>query len=474
MDHLFRENDLDHQLRERQKRIASKIAAIPEDQFLVSSDREIVEHLLPQLHVEPVMLQLDARTMNQAETQVDVSGDGMRFFGEPYRRGPFHIPGTRVDIDIPYTGEDWIFRYRTNPWGTVLPRGEARRGNLRISISLPHDTPQEKFKETYDREIRLIGGFVNNARKQVTAYNDSLESLVREAIAHRRSRLANHAGIADLLDIPLTAKDGAPPIKPVRIEIRRPPALPVPPKNGLRPEPGTPDETYERILHFIRHQGRTFETTPGTYALHDEEGLRDIMRGQLNGHFQGAATGEAFRGKGKTDICIEADNRAAFVGECKLWTGPASLTGALDQLLGYLTWRDSKASVIMFNRGSKNFSKIPPTIPDAIRGHKLFIRDLTCEEVAEWRVLVRNEEDEGRRVTVHVFLFNLYRGSSDRYAQGGSALNRVSPGQCPKSPRPAPPPCASRQPSNSCIPSPCRDRHRLAPPTPEFAHLEHC
>ncbi len=408
MDYLFRENDLDHQLRKRQDRIPSQIGAIPEDQFLVSSDREIVEHLHPQLRVEPVVLQLDARTMNQAETKVDVSGDSMRGFFDLDRDGPFYVPGTRVDIDIPYTGEDWIFRYRTNPFGLQLPRAEVGRGNLRISISLPHDTPQEKFKETYDREIRLIGGYVDNARKQIEAHNDRLESLIHEAIAARRSRLSKHAGIADLLDIPLAAKDGAPPIKPVRIETRRPPALPRPPKTGLAPEPGITDENYEHILHFIRHQGRTFETTPGTYALHDEEGLRNIMLAQLNGQFQGAAKGEAFRGKGKTDICIETDNRAAFVGECKLWTGPAGLTGALDQLLRYLTWRDSKASVILFNTRNRNFSRIAPTIPDSIRCHNLFVRDLPCKEAGEWRVLMRSEEDEGRRVTVHVFLFDLY------------------------------------------------------------------
>ena len=88
---------------------------------------------------------------------------------------------------------------------------------------------------------------------------------------------------------------------------------------------------------------------------------------------------------------------------------PASLTGALDQLLGYLTWRDSKASVLVFNTRNKNFSKILPAVPDAIRGHSLFFRDLPCEETGEWRVLMRSEEDEGRRVTVHVFLFDLYQ-----------------------------------------------------------------
>ena len=132
------------------------------------------------------------------------------------------------------------------------------------------------------------------------------------------------------------------------MEIRRPPALPQVPKSGLAPEPGITDETYGHILQFIRHQGRTFERTPSTYAVHGEEDLRNIILAQLNGHFHGDAVGEAFRRKGKTDICIEQDNRAAFVGECKLWTGAAGLTAAMDQLLGYLTWRDSKAALIMF------------------------------------------------------------------------------------------------------------------------------
>ena len=208
-DYLFAEPDLDDQLRERQRQVAAKVDAIPEGQFLISSDQDVVEHVLPQLVVEPIILQLDARTMSKAETKVDVSGDPMRIFS-PGRRGPFLIPGTRVDIDIPYTGEDWIFRYRTNPWSSVFPRAEVKRGSLRISISLPHDAEPERFKENYDRELRFIGEYVDRARTQVAAYNESLETLVRHAVAHRRTRLGKHAGIADLLDVPLAAKRGAP------------------------------------------------------------------------------------------------------------------------------------------------------------------------------------------------------------------------------------------------------------------------
>lgn len=132
----------------------SSIDAIPEDRFLVSSDQEIVDHLTPQLLVAPITLKLAASTMSQTETRIHVSGYRMRTPGDPYPHSPYSIPGTRVDIDIPYTGEDWIFRYRTNPhrlYETL--RGEARQGNLRISISLPHDAAPGKFKEAYEHDI---------------------------------------------------------------------------------------------------------------------------------------------------------------------------------------------------------------------------------------------------------------------------------------------------------------------------------
>ena len=412
-DLLFFDGDLDSQLRTRQERVSSSVDSIPEEQFLISNDQEIVEHTLRKFEVKPLELMLDAKSMSQVETQVDVSGNPMRVFRQEHT-GPVYIPGTRIDVNIPFSGEEWIFRCKTNPWSTVFPRAEVNQKSLKISISLPHDDAKEKFKEIYERELRLIQEYVERSYNQVMAYNQSLPQLVMQAVSSRRERLNNHAGIATLLDIPVTARTNVPSVTPVQVDVRRPTQLPVPPKSGLKPEPGIDNSTYEHILHFIRHQGRTFERTPDTYALHNEEGLRNIILAQLNGHFEGDAMGEVFRGKGKTDICIEQGNRAAFIGECKLWAGPSSCTNALDQLLGYLTWRDSKASLIIFNSKNKNFSKILETLPDAVRNHHLFIRELPCEETGEWRVLMHTKEDVGRRVTVHIFIFDLYQGAETR------------------------------------------------------------
>lgn len=169
-----------------------------------------------------------------------------------------------------------------------------------------------------------------------------------------------------MLDIPLQSKLDAPAFEPIRVAPRSLPMLPVAPKTGLKPEPGITTEIYEKILNVIRHEARTYETAPTTFAKHDEEELRDIILAHLNGHLEGKAAGEVFRRTGKTDICIQQENRAAFVGECKVWKGAGQVPSALDQLLGYLTWRDSKAAFVMFNKTVNDFSSILESFPQTI------------------------------------------------------------------------------------------------------------
>lgn len=197
-------------------------------------------------------------------------------------------------------------------------------------------------------------------------------------------------------------------MEPVKIARKLVRPLPPPPKSGYKPEPGITDEDYSHILSVIRHEGRTFETTPKTFSVHDEEALRDILLAHLNGHYQGDATGEAFRRSGKTDIRIEDNNRAAFVAECKVWKGQKELAQAIDQLLGYLTWRDCKAAIVIFNKHNAKFSGVLEAIPGAFAGHGLYKHRVDINQAGEWEFDMASREDEGRRVRVHVFAFNLF------------------------------------------------------------------
>jgi hypothetical protein len=84
------------------------------------------------------------------------------------------------------------------------------------------------------------------------------------------------------------------------------------------------------------------------------------------------------------------------------------LLDALTQLLGYVTWRDCKAALVLFNKDVAGFSRVQGTIDASLRAHPKFLRSMNAGRAGEWRFVFQSPEDAGREVTVHVFAFNLY------------------------------------------------------------------
>jgi hypothetical protein len=137
-----------------------------------------------------------------------------------------------------------------------------------------------------------------------------------------------------------------------------------------------------------------------------EEDLRQQFLVQLNGQYEGQATGETFNYQGKTDILIRVNGKNIFIAECKFWKGEKALTGAIDQLLRYTSWRDTKIALLVFNRG-KNFSDILGKIPEIIKAHPNFKRQLTYNVETGSRFVFRSVDDPSRELTLTVLAFNL-------------------------------------------------------------------
>lgn len=376
---------------------------IPKDQFMVSSESELAEYVLSQLTLDPLTLHTEKAVMDQSETRMDVHD-----WGEV-----INVPGTQIVIDIPVTGTEMLWRFQPstftmNPPVAELSRARGGQQVLQVKIQKRQHSNPEEFQAEYQRTIEQIEQYVGWINNDVAGFNRQLPDYISRAITARRERLEKHEGLSRVLDIPMKARDGTPPVEPIRVTRKIVKPLPVPPASGFQPEPGISDDVYEDILKMVRHEGRSFETTPRTFAKFDEEALRDIVIAHLNGHFEGGATGETFRKSGKTDIRVEDKDRNAFVGECKIWRGAKQIGEALDQLLGYLTWRDCKASLIVFNTQVAGFSALLDKLPDAVSSHPLMIQEYGEQGAGEWRYQFRSHEDEARKVTVHVLIFNLF------------------------------------------------------------------
>jgi hypothetical protein len=178
---------------------------------------------------------------------------------------------------------------------------------------------------------------------------------------------------------------------------------------GRRPDPPEPMlamEEYEHILSVISNMVHVMERSPKAFATMDEEALRQHFLVQLNGQYEGQATGETFNFEGKTDILIRTEGRNVFVAECKFWRGPESLREATEQILRYTSWRDTKTAILLFNR-TKNLSTVLAKTPETIRTHPQLVREIAIAGETRFRFVLHHRDDRHRELILTILVFEI-------------------------------------------------------------------
>lgn len=411
-DYLFADFDLADSLRAKQSCIQEQVDSIGKDQFLATPYEDLIDYVVTHNTIEPITIYEDRIVASEpVECQVDVSGDPRRYIRDTSRT--CYIAGHEISIEIPFTGDHDLLRAKTSTWSSVFPTGQISQGRDGIGIIVivfrqPHDADPNQIKSLFDSNLKIIKDYLNWSKSQVVAFNQSLHNLVKQAVDFRREKLKKQNSLCDVLGIPLKQKNGVPSFEPIKVNKKITKPLPPPPKEGYKAEPGITDADYGIIIKLIRHSGTSFEKTPKTFSVHDEEELRDIILSHLNAVYEGEAKGETFNKSGKTDILISEEGRSAFIAECKIWRGQKSFSEAIDQLLSYLTWRDCKTALVVFNKNNKNFSQILESVDSTVSAHPNFISKVSQADENEWLYKMRAKDDESRPVRMNVMFFNLY------------------------------------------------------------------
>lgn len=149
-----------------------------------------------------------------------------------------------------------------------------------------------------------------------------------------------------------------------------------------------------------------FERLPSTYAGKEEEHLRDHILLILEPNFEGSATGETFNKAGKTDILLRHEGKNVFIAELKFWHGKKAYLDTISQLLSYLTWRDSKAAVVVFVK-NKEFSSVLETVKKITLEHDNCLGFVSEQEEGWFHYSFHINEDRNREVKLSVMLFHL-------------------------------------------------------------------
>lgn len=174
----------------------------------------------------------------------------------------------------------------------------------------------------------------------------------------------------------------------------------------FKPEPTWSIEMYEQALKIMQDMALVMERSPGAFKAMDEEALRQHFLVQLNGQFEGKATGETFNMAGKTDILLREGDRNVFIAECKFWKGPKAFGDAIDQLLGYATWRDGKAAILVFNRGVET-STVLAGIDSVTKAHSNFKRSADWPHESGFRYVLHCNDDKNRELILTVLVFHV-------------------------------------------------------------------
>ncbi len=362
---LFSGPWLREHLDSERERSRGAVDAINPDLLLDRTDEENVVALLEALRVEPVVLRWeDCYSSGVHEVKVDVQHDWR--YGGSQQGHPIMVDASSVTVHVPFSGDAELLRRTPSHFSSTSPHAIIDVGEIRWTLTQPGLT-QEQTGSAFEAFKRAVQQAEQYSHADVEAHKNSLEDLLRQHVSARRARLLQQRQLASTLPFPIRPSGAAAtyslPVRRTKIHLTTPrPATP------FQPEPALEDALYEDVLGRIVAWGNAIERTPNSVGALDEEGLRDQLLVALNLAYEGQAAGEVFNRCGKTDVTLRHGDKNAFIAECKIWRGAVSVSRAVDQLLEYLVWRDSKAALILFIK-SGTPSEIAAKADAAVRAH---------------------------------------------------------------------------------------------------------
>jgi hypothetical protein len=323
-------------------------------------------------------------------------------------------PGSvRVIFAVPFDGQEGLFNLRPSQHRLASFSAVVRERDLLFTVTLANAS-KDRIESALAEQLSMYEVELTQLRKDVEPFNEQLHSRIADLVASRREQLLQARDVLSSLRFPVRKRADA--VIPVPVKRRlQVGSRGAPHSPGFAPEPEVSARDYEDILASTRSMGLVMERAPGTFSGLKEEGIRDFFLALLNFGFRGDAMGEVFNGEGKTDILIRVEEQNVFIAECKVWGGEARFKDkAIDQLLRYIGWRDTKTAILLFVH-QRSVSGVVAKADAVVRAHECFVwvapgsvGDLERRYVMHW------PGDEQRELVLALQVFAVPRSPSRR------------------------------------------------------------
>ena len=388
------------------------------DEKIVNCDvDEWTEYLTEKYRVEPISFYVDYATRSIQKTQIK-RNNPWGHFGDVYGDPQFYmVDGCNIDYKVPFSGDDVLLKCTPSTYimtsfeifGFQKP-SNTNYGFITIRLSYTNqemkgfgDNLEEKVNSDFRNQFSSFEKMSGYANDDIRSYNENLTSNVQQLLNKRREKADVFFSFSKALKIPLNLNSSSPNLTPIPLKKPHRANLNEPKPHAQEQQFYIDDSDFENIIKIIHLCGTALEESAKTFNQFNEEALRDYIKGMLSSHYENTVTGETFRRVGKTDIQIQREDKAAFIAECKVWHGIKLFSDAIEQLFCYATWKDTKLSLIIFNKENKNFAGVQQQIQSWLKEN--------CKSCKQWNSniwdCVKYREDTGRDVRLAVALYDI-------------------------------------------------------------------
>lgn len=256
---FYRKGDM-HALLQHQNEVVSKaVRALDPDVVLSTPVQDLVEQLYEKHRVEPVMLELDARRSSGAkDISIPIEGSGRTI----------EMDGTRVEMLIPYTGDDILLDIRPSTSSTNPPRFDVRGKNIVAAYEGRAPLDPEQVKAVINALIASIEQHLGWQRADIDPWNERLLNSLPAQVEARRVKVLQDRELDAFLEVPLVGRPNAstsfsvdPPKRQRSVAVERTPMAP-----GFAPEPAISDNGFAAILSEVESVTSAVQRLPRTFA----------------------------------------------------------------------------------------------------------------------------------------------------------------------------------------------------------------
>lgn len=406
---LFRDHELTSSLQATQDNMLKRLQDWDPDALLSTPEHDVIEALIDTGTVACPRLRREDAWMLEPKETIQRTNE----FGYVVQR---RVPA--LSLVVPFDGERVVFLNRPSTFTMSPPHAERLdEGQLQITVE-GQLTDGAQVRARFDRHLDTIDKWLGWAREEIERHNARIRESVPGLVGRRRADLLAIRDVQSAVGFPIRKRPDASAYSvPVKRRTLRPSPGASPrstPGTPFVPEPVLADKDYEAALEVLRHSRDALERTPSLAAGMDEETIRNLLLVALNAQFEGTASGEVFNGDGKTDILIRERGRNVFIGECKIWDGPKTVENALDQLLGYLVWRDTKAALLIFIR-NKDVSAAIRSAVETIEAHPNCKRRGRHDREERTDFILHARGDRNREIHLALMPFALPGDATSRF-----------------------------------------------------------